>query len=60
MHSQKTALYHCAELQRPVRVVQHIEWASGIGDDEPEPVVVDEACMLASRCPKVECCPLND
>ena len=46
---QKTQ-YHCAELRRSVPVIQRIEWVSGIGQDDAEPVVLAEACALASRC----------
>ena len=51
--------YQCAELRRPVPVLQRIEWVSGIGQDHAEPVVLAEACALASRCPKVATCPLT-
>ena len=52
MQTTKTTPYHCAELRRSVPVLQRIEWVSGIGQDDAEPVVLAEACALASRCPK--------
>ncbi|MBS0230368.1 MAG: hypothetical protein JSS52_04320 [Proteobacteria bacterium] len=58
MQSIQTTPYQCAELRRTVTVIQRIEQASGIGDDEAEPVVLAEACALAQRCPKVAHCPL--
>ena len=57
MQTTKTTPYHCAELRRSVPVIQRIEWVSGIGQDDAEPVVLAEACALASRCPKVATCP---
>lgn len=59
MQTTKTNPYHCAELRRSVPVFQRIEWVSGIGQDDPEPVVLAEACALASRCPRVAHCPLT-
>ena len=59
MQTTKTTPYHCAELRRFVPVLQRIEWVGGIGQDDAEPVVLAEACALASRCPKVENCPLT-
>lgn len=56
---QKTS-YRCAQLRRVVPLVQRVEWVSGIGDDEAEPVVVAETCTLASRCPYVASCLLRD
>jgi hypothetical protein len=58
MQTTQTTSYNCVELRRSVRVVQRIEWVSGIGDDEAEPVVLSEACSLSSRCPRVAYCPL--
>ena len=49
MQTTKTTPYHCAELRRSVPVLQRIEWVSGIGQDDSEPVVLAEACALASR-----------
>ena len=49
MQTTKTTPYHCAELRRSVPVLQRIEWVSGIGQDDAEPVVLAEACALASR-----------
>ena len=54
----QTTSYNCAELWRPVRVFKLIEWVSGIGDDDAEPVVLSVSCSLASRCPRVGYCPL--
>lgn len=51
--------YHCAELRGSVPLIQRVEWVSGIGQDDAEPVVLAEACALASRCPKVATCPLT-
>ena len=53
MQTNTTTPYHCAELRRSVPVLQRIEWVSGIGQDDAEPVVLAEACALASRCPRV-------
>lgn len=39
MQTTKTTPYHCAELRRSVPVFQRIEWVSGIGQDDAEPVV---------------------
>lgn len=47
MQTTKTTPYHCAELRRSVPVIQRIEWVSGIGQDDAEPVVLAEACALA-------------
>lgn len=58
MQTTQTTSYNCIELRRLVSVVQHIEWVSGIGDDEAEPVVLIEACSLSSHCPRVAHCPL--
>lgn len=35
--------YHCAELRRSVPLIQRVEWVSGIGQDDAEPVVLAEA-----------------
>ena len=43
MQTTKTTPYHCAELRRSVPVLQRIEWVSGIGQDDAEPVVLAEA-----------------
>ncbi|AKK25115.1 hypothetical protein MB84_30815 (plasmid) [Pandoraea oxalativorans] len=59
MQTTKTAPYHCAELRCSVPVIQRIEWGSGIGQDDVEPVVLAEACALASRCSRVAHCPLT-
>ena len=40
MQTTKTTPYHCAELRRSVPVLQRIEWVSGIGQDDAEPVGV--------------------
>ena len=40
MQTTKTNPYHCAELRRSVPVFQRIEWVSGIGQDDSEPVVL--------------------
>ena len=58
MTTTKNTTYQCAELRRSVSVVQYIEWVSGISDDAAEPVVLSEACALASRCTRVAHCPL--
>ena len=60
MQTIQKAPYSCAQLRRVVPLVQRVEWVSGIGDDEAEPVVVAETCALTSRCPCVASCPLRD
>ena len=52
MQTLNKTQYHCAELRRSVPLIQRVEWVSGIGQDDAEPVVLAEACALASRCPK--------
>lgn len=59
MQTIQTTSYPCAELRRAVLLIQRIEWVSGIGQDAAEPVVLAEACELASRCPRVANCPLT-
>ena len=60
MQTIQKASYLCAQLRRVVPLVQRVEWVSGIGDDESEPLVVAETCTLASHCPWVASCPLRD
>ena len=59
MQTLNKTQYHCAELRGSVPLIQRVEWVSGIGQDDAEPVVLAEACALASRCPRVENCPLT-
>lgn len=60
MPTNRTVQYACVALRRTVPIRQQIEWVSGIGDDQAEPVVLAEACKLASHCPKVDTCPLRE
>lgn len=60
MQTNRTVQYTCVELRRTVAIFQQIEWVSGIGDDQAEPIVLAEVCKLASRCPKVGNCPLDE
>lgn len=59
MQTNRAAQFACVEINRTVPIVQRVEWVSGIGDDQPQPIVLAEACRLASRCPKAESCPLD-
>ena len=40
MQTLKKTQYHCAELRRSVPLIQRVEWVSGIGQDDAEPVGV--------------------
>lgn len=59
MQNTKSTPYQCAEVRRTVTVIQRIQWVSGIGQDDAEPVVLAERCAQASRCPRFAHCPLK-
>lgn len=40
MQTNRTVQYTCVELRRTVAIFQQIEWVSGIGDDQAEPIVL--------------------
>ncbi len=59
MQTLNKTQYHCAELRGSVPLIQRVERGRGMGQDDAEPVVLAEACALASRCPRVVNCPLT-
>jgi hypothetical protein len=54
-----TKSFACPLVLANVSIVRQYELASGIGDDQPIPVLLAEACQRERTCPHLGDCPIR-
>lgn len=52
--------FACPLVRANVSIVRQYELASGIGDDQPIPVLLAEACQRERTCLHLTSCPLRE